>query len=48
MEGELREHKNQPSQRPASVSEPQPIGAISALSLKAMVENLLQKQGVKK
>jgi hypothetical protein len=48
MEGELREHKNLPSQRPASVSEPQPIGAISALSLKAMVENLLQKQGVKK
>jgi hypothetical protein len=48
LEGELREHNNQPSQRPASASEPQPIGAISALSLKAMVENLLQKQGVKK
>lgn len=48
LEGELPEHKGQPSQRPASASEPQPIGAISALSLKAMVENLLQKQGVKK
>jgi hypothetical protein len=48
MEGELREHKSQPAQRPAAASEPQPIGAISALSLKAMVENLLQKQGVKK
>lgn len=47
LEGELREHKSQPAQRLASASEPQPIGAVSALSLKAMVENLLQKQGVK-
>ena len=47
LEGELREHKSQPAQRPAAGAEPQPIGAISALSLKAMVENLLQKQGVK-
>jgi hypothetical protein len=48
LESELREHKSQPAQRPAAASEPQTIGAISALSLKAMVENLLQKQGVKK
>jgi hypothetical protein len=47
LEGELREHKSQPAQWPAAGAEPQPIGAISALSLKAMVENLLQKQGVK-
>lgn len=48
LERELPEHKSQPGQRTASASEPQPIGAISALSLKAMVENLLQKQGGKK
>lgn len=47
LEGELRERKSQPAQRPAAGAEPQPIGAMSALSLKAMVENLLQKQGVK-
>lgn len=48
LERELPEHKSQPGQRTASASEPQPIGAISPLSLKAMVENLLQKQGGKK
>ena len=47
LERELPEHKSQPAQRTASASEPQPIGAISPLSLKAMVENLLQKGGAK-
>lgn len=47
LEGEVLEHKSQPAQRPAASSEPQAIGAISGLSLKAMVENLLQKRGVK-
>jgi hypothetical protein len=46
LEGELREH-SQPAQRPAASSEPQAIGAISGLSLKAMVESLLQKGGAK-
>ena len=45
LEGEVLEHKNQPGQRPAASSEPQAIGAISGLSLKAMVESLLQKRG---
>ena len=47
LEGEVREHKCQPTQRSAASSEPQAIGAImkSGLSLKAMVESLLQKQG---
>lgn len=47
LEGEVLEHKSQPAQRPAAGSEPQAIGAISGLSLKAMVESLLQKRGVK-
>jgi hypothetical protein len=47
LEGEVLEHKSQPGQRPAASSEPQAIGAISGLSLKAMVESLLQKRGVK-
>ena len=47
LEGELREHKSQPAKRSAADSEPQAIGAImnSDLSLKAMVESLLQKGG---
>jgi hypothetical protein len=45
LEGEVLEHKSQPAQRPAASSEPQAIGAISGLSLKAMVESLLQKRG---
>jgi len=48
LEGELREHRSQPAQRPAVGSEPQAIGTISGLSLKAMVEDFLQKQGAKK
>jgi hypothetical protein len=48
LERELPEIKSQPTQRTSSASEPQPIGAISALSLKAMVEDFLQKQGAKK
>ena len=49
LEDEVREHKSQPGQRSAPSSEPQAIGAImnSGLSLKAMVENLLQKGGAK-
>ena len=47
LEGEVLEHKSQPAQRPAASFEPQAIGAISALSLKAMVESLLQKGGAK-
>jgi hypothetical protein len=47
LEGQVLEHKSQPAQRPAASSEPQAIGAISGLSLKAMVESLLQKGGVK-
>jgi hypothetical protein len=47
LEGEVLEHKSQPAQRPAAGSEAQAIGAISGLSLKAMVENLLQKGAVK-
>jgi hypothetical protein len=47
LEGEVLEHKSQPAQRPAASSEPQAIGAISGLSLKAMVESLLQKGGDK-
>jgi hypothetical protein len=47
LEGELQEHKGQAPQRSAADSEPQAIGAImkSDLSLKAMVESLLQKGG---
>jgi len=48
LERELPENKSQPGQRTGSASEPQPIGAISPLSLKAMVEDFLQKQGAKK
>ena len=48
LERELPEIKSQPAQRTSSASEPQPIGAISPLSLKAMVEDFLQKQGGKK
>lgn len=48
LERQLPEIKSQPAQRTASASEPQPIGAISPLSLKAMVEDFLQKQGAKK
>jgi len=44
LEGELQEHKS-PARRPAADSEPQAIGTISGLSLKAMVESLLQKGG---
>ena len=47
LEGQVLEHKSQPAQRPAASSEPQAIGAISGLSLKAMVESLLQKGGDK-
>ena len=47
LEDEVREHKSQPAQRSAADSEPQAIGAISGLSLKAMVESLLQKGGAK-
>lgn len=49
LEGELQEHKSPParSRRPAADSEPQAIGTLSALSLKAMVESLLQKGGAK-
>ena len=47
LEGELQEHKGQPPQRSAADSEPQAIGAIAGLSLKAMVETLLQKGGAK-
>jgi hypothetical protein len=46
LEEQLREYKSQPAQRPAA-SEPQAIGSMSGLSLKAMVESLLQKQGAK-
>ncbi len=45
LEGELQEHKSPPARRPAVDSEPQAIGTISGLSLKAMVESLLQKGG---
>jgi len=48
LEREFPENKSQPAQRTASASEPQPIGAISPLSLKAMVEDFMQKQGAKK
>jgi hypothetical protein len=48
LERDLPENKSQPAQRTASASEPQPIGAISPLSLKAMVEDFLQKRGGKK
>lgn len=48
LERDLPENKSQPAQRTASGSEPQPIGAISPLSLKAMVEDFLQKQEGKK
>ena len=47
LEEQLREYKSQPAQRPAAASEPQAIGSMSGLSLKAMVESLLQKQGAK-
>jgi hypothetical protein len=46
LEGELQEHKSQPpARRPAADGEPQAVGTISGLSLKAMVESLLQKEG---
>ena len=45
LEGELLEHKSQPAKGYAVDSEPQAIGAITALSLKAMVESALQKGG---
>lgn len=45
LEGELQEHKSPPARRPAANSEPQAIGTISGLSLKATVESLLQKGG---
>jgi hypothetical protein len=45
LEGELLDHKSQPAKRSAADSEPQAIGAITALSLKAMVESALQKGG---
>jgi hypothetical protein len=47
LEGEVRELKSQPLQRSAADSKPQAIGTImnSNLSLKAMVESLLQKGG---
>ena len=50
LEGELQEHQSQPPQRSAADSEPQAIGTIvnSDLSLKAMVESLLQKEGAKR
>jgi len=48
LERELPEIKSKPAQRTASASEPQPIGAISPLSLKAIVEDFLQKQGGQK
>ena len=48
LERQPPEIKSQPAQRTASASEPQPIGAISPLSLKAMVEDFLLKQGAKK
>jgi hypothetical protein len=47
LEDEVLEHQSQPAQRSVADSEPQAIGVISGLSLKAMVESLLQKQGVK-
>jgi len=49
LEGERQEHKGQPPQRSTAGSEPQVIGTImnSDLSLKAMVESLLQKGGAK-
>jgi hypothetical protein len=47
LEGELREHQSQPAPRSAASSEPQAIAAISGLSLKAMVESLLQKGAAK-
>lgn len=49
LEGELQEHKSPPARvrRPAADSEPQAIGTLSGLSLKAMVESLLQKGGAK-
>ncbi len=45
LEDEVREHNSQSAQRPAADSEPQTIGTMSGLSLKAMVENALQKGG---
>ena len=45
LEGEVRDLKNRPPKRSVADSEPQAIGTIikSDLSLKAMVESLLQK-----
>jgi hypothetical protein len=43
LEGELTVRNSQPRQRPPTTSEPQPVAAISGLSLKAMVEELLRK-----
>jgi hypothetical protein len=47
LEAEVRDLKSQPPQRSVADSEPQAIGTImkSDLSLKAMVESLLQKGG---
>jgi hypothetical protein len=45
LEGELQEHKSQPPRRSAPDCEPQAVGTVVGLSLKAMVESLIQKQG---
>jgi hypothetical protein len=45
LEGEPLDHNSQPAKRSAADSEPQAIGAITARSLKAMVESALQKGG---
>jgi hypothetical protein len=47
LEGEVRDLKSQPPKRSVADSEPQAIGTImkSDLSLKAMVQSLLQKEG---
>jgi hypothetical protein len=46
LEGELQEHKSQSPRRPAPDGESQAVGTMGGLSLKAMVESLLQKEGV--
>ena len=49
LEDEVQDHQSQPPQRSTAGSEPQAIGTImnSDLSLKAMVESLLQKARAK-
>jgi hypothetical protein len=54
LEGELQESQpvtacssRKSARRPPADSEPQAVGAIAGLSLKAMVESLLQKGGAK-